>query len=63
MVKRTHTICRQQPTNYLSVFDPFVGWRLKGFYGSNYYIIVMENSSPKVNRMLIGKVDKSSINF
>ena len=29
MVKKTQTICRQQSTNCLSVFDHFVGWRLK----------------------------------
>ena len=30
MVKHTQTIRRQQPTNYLSVFDHFVGLVLKG---------------------------------
>ena len=30
MVKRTQTIRRQQTTNYLSVFDHFVGLTLKG---------------------------------
>ena len=30
MVKHTQTIRRQQPMNYLSVFDHFVGLRLKG---------------------------------
>ena len=30
MVKHTQTICRQQPTNCLSVFDHFVGLALKG---------------------------------
>ena len=30
MVKHTQTICRQQPTNCLSVFDHFVGLPLKG---------------------------------
>ena len=29
MVKQTQTICRQQPTNCLSVFDHFVGLALK----------------------------------
>ena len=29
MVKHTQTICRQQPTNCLSVFDHFVGLALK----------------------------------
>ena len=30
MVKHTQTIRRQQPTNYLSVFDHFVGLALEG---------------------------------
>ena len=30
-VKHTQTICRQQPTNFLSVFDHFVKLALKGF--------------------------------
>ena len=30
MVKHTQTICRQQSTNCLSVFDNFVGFVLKG---------------------------------
>ena len=30
MVKHTETIRRQQPTNYLSVFDHFVGLTFKG---------------------------------
>ena len=30
MVKHTQTISRQQPTNFLSVFDDFVGLTLKG---------------------------------
>ena len=30
MVKHTQTIRRQQATNYLSVFDHFVGLTLKG---------------------------------
>ena len=30
MVKLTQTICGQQPTNCLSVFDHFVGLALKG---------------------------------
>ena len=30
MVKHTHTIGRQQPTNCLSVFDHFTGLPLKG---------------------------------
>ena len=30
MVKYTQTICRQKPTNYLSVFDHFVGLALIG---------------------------------
>ena len=30
MVKYTQTICRQKPTNCLSVFDHFVGLALKG---------------------------------
>ena len=30
MVKHTQIIRRQQPTNYLSVFDHFVGIALKG---------------------------------
>lgn len=30
MVKHTLTIRRQQPTNYCSVFDHFVGFGLKG---------------------------------
>ena len=30
MVKHTQTIRRQQPKNYLSIFDRFWGWRLKG---------------------------------
>ena len=30
MVKHTQTIRRQEPTNYLSVFDHFVGLVLKG---------------------------------
>ena len=30
MVKHTQTICRQQPTNCLSVFDHFVNLTLKG---------------------------------
>ena len=30
MIKHTKTIRRQQPTNYLSVFDHFVGLALKG---------------------------------
>ena len=30
MVKYIQTICRQQPTNYLSVFDHFVGFTFKG---------------------------------
>ena len=34
MVKRTQTICRQEPTNCLSVFDHFVGLALKGVIGS-----------------------------
>ena len=29
MTKHTQTICRQQPTNCLSVFDHFVGLELK----------------------------------
>ena len=29
MVKHTQTICRQQPTNYLSLFEHFVGLVLK----------------------------------
>ena len=30
MVKHAQTIRRLLPTNYLSVFDNFGGWRLKG---------------------------------
>ena len=30
MVKHTQAICRHKPTNYLSVFDHFVGLALKG---------------------------------
>ena len=30
MVKHTQTVRRQKPTNYLSVFDHFVGLALKG---------------------------------
>ena len=30
MAKHTQTICRQQPTNCLSVFNHFVGLALKG---------------------------------
>ena len=30
MVKHTQTIRKQQPTNYLSVFDHFMGLALKG---------------------------------
>ena len=33
MVKHTQTIRRQQPTNYLSVFDHFVKLALKGLKG------------------------------
>ena len=33
MVKHTQTISRQQPTNYLSVFDRFVGLALKALVG------------------------------
>ena len=33
MFKHTQTICRQQPTNCLSVFAHFVGLALKGFDG------------------------------
>ena len=36
MVKHTQTICQQQPTNCLSVFGRFVGWRLKGCQVSPY---------------------------
>ena len=31
MVKHTQTICQQQPTNCLSVFDHFVGLVLRGY--------------------------------
>ena len=34
MVKHTQTICRQQPTNCLNVFDHFVGLVLKGLTAS-----------------------------
>ena len=30
MVKHTQTICRQNPKNFWSVFDHFVGLALKG---------------------------------
>ena len=30
MIKHTQTIRRLLPTNCLSLFDHFVGWRLKG---------------------------------
>ena len=30
MIKHTQTISRQQPTNFLSVFDHFVGLELEG---------------------------------
>ena len=30
MANHTQTICRQEPTNFLSVFDHFVGLALKG---------------------------------
>ena len=30
MVRHTQTICRQQPTNCLSVFDHFLGLALEG---------------------------------
>ena len=33
MVKHTQTICRQEPTTCLSVFDHFVGLTLKGLTG------------------------------
>ena len=33
MVKHTHTIRWQKPTNCLSVFDDFVGLALKGLKG------------------------------
>ena len=41
MVKYTQTICRQKPMNCLSVFDHFVGWRLKDqmeFQGRTWFI-------------------------
>ena len=34
MVKQTQTIRRQQPTNYLSMFDHFAGLALKGLMKS-----------------------------
>ena len=30
MVRHAQTVRRQQPTNFLSVFDHFLDWRLKG---------------------------------
>ena len=30
MVKHTQTVCQEQPTNCLSVFDHFMGLGLKG---------------------------------
>ena len=42
MVKHIQTIRRQRPTNYLSVFEHFVGWRLRVnifFPISSYFII------------------------
>ena len=38
MVKHTQTICRQQPTNCLSVFDQFVGLALKGLRYSSFVV-------------------------
>ena len=39
MVKHTQTICRQKPTNYLSVFDQCVGLAIKGLT-TRLYIVV-----------------------
>ena len=36
MVKHTQTICRQEPTNRLSVFDHFVGLAPKGLKKDAY---------------------------
>ena len=37
MIKHTQAIRRQQPTNYLSVFDHFVKLALKGLMAFNSY--------------------------
>ena len=36
MVKQTQNICRQKPTNCLSVFDHYVGLVLKGLIAGNW---------------------------
>ena len=51
MVKRTQPIRRQQPTNFLSVFDHFMGLALKGlrvFSKSCVWSFVLQDWTLKV---------------
>ena len=46
MVKYFQTICRQQPTNGLSMFDHIVGWSLKGL--THFMALLYTNQCEKV---------------
>ena len=62
MVKHTQTICRQQPTNCLSVFDHFVGLGLKRWNpticlsyqqtGNSYFNFLPPNFTPKAEKLV-----------
>ena len=62
MVKHTQTIHRQQLTNYLSVFNHFVGLKLKGL---NVFLFFLECPDgfykPHVGNQLCGKCGNNTL--
>ena len=53
MVKHTQNICRQQPTNCLSVFDHFVGLALKGLKISLFSLIGSSHRRCSIKRAVL----------
>ena len=66
MVKYSQTIRRQKPTNYLKVFDHFVGLALKGLISlfvdlwTMYIAILFSYSINKLNLEIMNKNDGCS---
>ena len=57
MVKHTQTIGQQQPTNYLSVFDPLVGLALKRLkVRPIHFYIVAPELFEQSNEMISGLI-------
>ena len=63
MVKHTQTIRRLLPTNYLSVFDHFVGLAFKGFVPARIIVGCSPHCKIPSNHELDFNLNKTSSGF